>query len=253
MLTRVAMGVWVGLSLGVMPAQAGELVVFSAAAMKTALTQIAPEFTRQTGDTLRFAFGTAGFIRDKAAGGEAFDVAVVPPAPLGDLVRRGLVSGGTEVQLALVRIGAAVRSGTPHPAIATVDEFKATVLAAPSIGMADPASGATSGIFLAKMLEQLGVIEQVRPKLKLYPEGQTAMEAGARGEVALGLGQISEITPVAGMDMLGPIPDALQLRTIYAAGLAKQSHAPEAALRLLAFLRGPEAAAAMAAQGFEAP
>lgn len=239
------------LGLAVQPARAGELVVLSAAAMKTAVSSLPAEFEAATGDHVTFLFGTAGFIRDKAVAGEAFDVVIVPPAPLADLVKRGLVVDGSMRKLGLVKLGAAVRTGTPHPDISTEASFKAAILAAASIGMADPATGATSGIYLAKLLEQMGVMETVRPRLKFYPEGQTAMEAAARGEVAFGLGQVSEILPVAGTDLVGTIPEALQLRTIYAAGLAKDARNPDAAGRLLRYLAGPQAEVAYKAQGFE--
>ncbi len=239
------------IGLGAPPALASDLVVLSAAAMKTAVAEVPAEFVAATGDHVTFVFGTAGFIRDKAVGGEVFDVVIVPPAPLGDLVKRDLVVDGSMRRLGLVKLGAAVRSGAPHPDISTEAAFKAALLAASSIGMADPGTGATSGIYLAKLLEQLGVMETVRPHLKYYPEGQVAMEAAARGEVALGLGQVSEILPVAGTDLVGTLPEALQLRTIYAAGLAKGTRNPEAARRLLDYLAGPKAGAAYRLQGFE--
>ncbi len=246
-------GLLIAMSLGAFatPSHAADLVVLSAAAMKTAVLALPAGFTAATGDHIRFIFGTAGFIRDKAVGGEAFDLVIVPPAPLADLVKRGLVVDGSQRKLGLVRLGAAVRTGTPHPAIDTPDAFKAAVRSASSVGLADPATGATSGIYLVKMLEQLGLMDEVRPKLKYYPEGQTAMEAAARGEVGFGLGQISEIMPVAGVDLLGPIPESLQLQTIYAAGLAVHSAAPEQAARLLEYLQGTQAAASFKAQGFE--
>jgi molybdate transport system substrate-binding protein len=234
-------------------AHSADLMVLSAAAMKGAFESVPERFFAATGNHVSFQFGTAGFIRDKATGGEAFDLAVIPPAPLGALVKAGLVTDGTIKPLGLVRLAAAVKSGTPHPAIATVEQFKSALLTAPSIGIADPASGATSGIYLDKMFDTLGIGAQVRAKLKLYPEGQTAMEAGARGEVALGLGQMSEIVPVSGMDLVGTIPDELQLRTTYSAGLGAHSARPEAARALLEFLAGPEQAAVFARKGFEPP
>ena len=240
------------LSLSAVPVRADELVVLSAAAMKTAVSSLPDKFVGVAGDHVRFIFGTAGFIRDKAVAGEPFDLVIVPPAPLADLVKRGLAVDGSRHDLGLVRLGAAVRGGAAKPPIDTPDNFKATLLAAPSIGLADPATGATSGIYLMKMFETMGVIDQIRAKLKFYPEGQVAMEAASRGEIAFGLGQISEILPVSGTDLIGPIPEQLQLKTIYAAGLAQHSHAPEAAKRLMQFLAGPEAAAAFKAQGFEA-
>lgn len=250
-ITRSGLLVLITMGLAVQPARAGDLVVLSAAAMKTAVSQIPAAFEAATGEHVTFVFGTAGFIRDKAVAGEMFDVAIVPPAPLADLMKRGLVVDGSMRPLGLVKLGAAVRTGTPHPDIATEASFKAALLAAPSIGMADPATGATSGIYLVKMLERMGVMETVRPRLKFYPEGQVAMEAAARGDVAFGLGQVSEILPVAGTDLVGTIPESLQLRTIYAAGLAKGARNPETARRLLDYLAGPQEEAAYKAQGFE--
>eukprot|EP01037_Dinobryon_pediforme_P001866 gene1865-1895_t len=238
-------------SIFALPARAADLVVLSAAAMKGAVASMPDGFTAETGDHVRFVFGTAGFIRDKAVGGEAFDVVIVPPAPMADLMSRGLVTEGSMLKLGLVKLGAAVRSGAPHPDISTEASFRAALLAAASIGMADPATGATSGIYLAKLLERLGVLEAVKPKLTFYPEGQVAMEAAARGEIALGLGQVSEILPVTGAAFIGTLPEPLQLQTVYAAGLAQQGRNREAAVRLMKYMSGPQARAAFRSQGFE--
>jgi molybdate transport system substrate-binding protein len=251
MTTTPGLLMMLALGLAAQPARANDLVVLSAAAMKTAVSALPDSFAAATGDRVSFIFGTAGFIRDKATSGEAFDVVIVPPAPMADLAKRGLVVDGSMQKLGLVRLGAAVRAGAPHPDISTEASFRAALLSADSIGMADPATGATSGIYLAKLMEQLGVMEAVRPKLKFYPEGQVAMEAAARGEVAFGLGQVSEILPVPGTDLIGTIPESLQLKTIYAAGLAAGGHNKEAAARLMRYLSGPQAVASYKAQGFE--
>lgn len=249
---RTATG-WILLALSLVGphANAADLVVLSAAATKGAMASLPDAFTDATHDHVQVIYGTAGFIRDKAALGTPFDLVILPPAPMADLIRRGLVIDGSMHSVGLVRLGAAVKSGTPHPSIATPEAFRDALLAATSIGLADPATGATSGIYLVKLLEQLGVMPQVKDRLKFYPEGQVAMEAAAHGEIALGLGQMSEILPVSGIDLLGTIPDSLQLKTTYAAGLSSNAHEPEAAQRLLYFLTGPSAVAAFKAQGFE--
>lgn len=247
---RVLAG-FLAMGLGLAPmAHADELVVLSAAAVKTVMAEVPAKFEAATGTKVRFVFGTAGVVRDAAVGGP-FDLVIIPPALLADLVKRGLVLEASRRDLGTVRLGAAVKTGTTPPAIDTEAAFKAALLAAPSIGMADPATGATSGIYLAKLMERLGVADAVKPKLRLYPEGQTAMEAGARGEVALGLGQISEITPVAGMTLIGPLPESLQLRTIYAAGLAVKSSSPAKAAALMQMLAGSELAAVFHSSGFD--
>jgi molybdate transport system substrate-binding protein len=237
-----------------LPATSGaaELVVQSAAAMRGALADL-PGKLAASGETLRFAFGTAGAIRGRIEAGEAADLVILPPAPLGDLAKAGLVLADTQRSLVLVRIGAAVRAGAPHPAIADEASFKAALAAAPSLGMADPASGATSGIYLAKLVQQLGLGEALKDRIKLYPDGANAMAALAQGEVALAAGQISEIVPVAGIELVGPIPEALQLKTIYAAAVAAKSASPEAARALLSLLAAPEMAAVYRANGFDPP
>lgn len=239
--------------LAALPARADELVVLSAAALKGAFADAAQQYHAATGDTVRFVYGTAGGIRDKATAGEPADVVIVPPPPLDALGKSGLVEIATRRDIGAVLLGAGVRTGADTKAFTDEASFKAALLAAPAIGMADPATGATSGIFLAKLLDRLGVTDAVKPKLHLYPEGQVAMEAVARGEAALGLGQVSEIVPVQGVTLLAKLPQSLQLRTIYAGAVATHAHDAAKAAKLLAFLSGPELSAALAHNGFETP
>jgi molybdate transport system substrate-binding protein len=250
MKTKVAF--LIGLLLvAVQSVQATELVVLSAAAMKGAFEKVPAQFFAATGDHVRFIFGTAGQVHDRAVAGEPFDLVIVPPTPLSDLIKRHLVAEGSGTDVALVRLGAAVKTGTPAPQIEDEHAFKQTLLDAASIGMANPATGATSGIYLAKLMDRLGIGDKVNAKVKYYSEGQTAMEAMARGEVSLGLGQISEITPVHGVTLVGPIPDNLQLKTTYAAGIASHTATPDAAKKLLSYLIGPAVQKSLAANGFD--
>jgi molybdate transport system substrate-binding protein len=238
------------LALGVAPvARADELVVFSAAAVKAALADVPQRFAAETGTQLRLVFGTAGATHDRAASGGAFDLVILPTAPLADLVRRGVVADASRHDLGTVRLGAAVRAGSPQPRIGTEAEFTQALLAAPSIGVADPATGATTGVFLASLLKRLGLAETLRPKLHRYADGLTAMEAEARGEVALGLGQISEILPVAGVTLVGPLPESVQLRSVYAAGLS--AHAQPQAAALMRLLTGHDMVDVFRRNGFD--
>jgi molybdate transport system substrate-binding protein len=234
-------------------AHADELVVLAAAATKQALAPVPDQLLKSTGDHVRFVFGTAGAMHDKALAGSPFDIVIVPPAPLADLIERGAVVAGSREDLGVVRLAAAVRSGTPVPDISSVDALKTALLHAASIGIADPATGATSGIYLAKLMEKIGIEDAVGPKLKRYPDGSAAMEAVARGEIALGLGQKSEITPVQGVQLIGILPEAVQLSTIYSAGLASQAANKKPAHDLLMLLESPEAQASFARNGFDPP
>lgn len=252
-LVKVKAGFLIGVLLAVVqPAHAADLVVFSAAALKGALEKLPEQYFAASGDHVRLIYGTAGQVHDRAVSGEAFDLVIVPPTPLANLVERHLVQEGSEKDLARVRLGMAVKTGTAVPSIGDDQAFAHVLLDAPSIGMADPATGATSGIYLAKLIDRLGIGDRVDARIKYYAEGQTAMEAMARGEVSVGLGQISEIKPVHGVTFVGPIPEDLQLRTTYAVGIGANSGSPAMAKKLLSYLTGPAVQASLKANGFDA-
>ena len=248
-------GLVVAIGVTAMAGSAGatDLVVYSAAAMKAAMESVAAEFTAATGEHVRFVFGTAGVVRDRVAAGEAVDLVIAPPAPLKDLAARGFVVADSIKGLGETKLGVGVRRGWPHPKLATEADIQTMLLAAPSIGMPDPSTGATTGVYLAKLFEKMGLAEVLKPKLRLYPDGLQAMEAGARGDVALGLGQISEILPVAGVELAGVLPDSLQLRTVYAVSRSSHSGNPAAAQRLYEFLTNSARAPGMVKFGFVAP
>jgi molybdate transport system substrate-binding protein len=235
------------------PALSAEISVLSAAALRSTLAEVPTSFERVAGDHVRFIFGTAGAIRDKVVAGEPVDIVIVPPLQLDDLVKRGLVVDGTRADLGIVKLGAVVKAGARRPSIATAADFKQALLDAPSIAYADPASGATTGIYLTKLMQQIGVADQIKGKLKLYPDGANAMEAVARGEVALAAGQMSEIMPIKGVDLIGALPDELQLKTTYSAGLAAKSPAPDKARALMKLLGSHEMTPIFATNGFERP
>jgi len=234
-------------------AKAADLVVYSAAAMKAAMATVPAEFAAATGHHVRFVFGTAGFVRDSITKGAVADLVIAPPAVLKDLTEKGFVQAGSAKGLGETKLGLAIKRGHPHPAIGTEEEFRSSLLAAPSVGMPDPATGATTGIYLAKLFDRMGLSAVMQPKLVLYPDGLQAMEAGAEGKVALGLGQISEILPVSGVELVAPIPDAFQLHTIYAAGLPTHSANPAAAEQLYTFLNTPARQAQFETFGFTHP
>ncbi len=233
-------------------AHAADLVVLAAAAVKKSVENVPDRFQKMTGDHVTFVFGTAGEIRKKAMADTSFDIVVLPPTPLADLIKGGFVVDGSRQDLGTVRLAAAVQSGAARPDLTDMQTFEQSLLKAPSIGVADPATGATTGVYLADLFKRMGIADQLSAKIKLYPDGLTAMEGVARGEVALGIGQKSEITPVAGVDLIGVLPDAAQLRTIYSAGLGAHTGDKQAAQRLLTYLGTPEMKASFAANGFEA-
>ena len=224
--------------------------------MRGVLQQLAPAFEKSAGHHLVIEYATAGKIEEKVAADEAVDVAILTKPRAEKLVRSAKLVGGTATVLARVPIGLAVRKGAPHPDISSVEAFKRTLLNAKSIAYVDPASGGTSGIFLAHALEKLGIAAEIKSKLRLVsPAGQSSAQVGEvvqRGEAEIGIQPISELMEVAGIDVVGPLPADLQSPDlVYLAGSPATSEQPLAAKALIDFLAGPSAAPVYKANGME--
>ena len=234
------------------PAWAADLVVLTAGAYKSVLTDVAGAFENQTYHRLVISNDTAGVVSARVLGGEAADLVVLPLPALEDLVTKGKIVAGTATPLAKSGIGVAVKEGAPVPDIGTVETFRAAVLAAPAIAYIDPAAGGSSGIYLARLFERLGMTDSLRTKTVLVPGGLTASRL-VSGEAAMALQQISELRAVRGVTYVGPLPAAIQNHTVYAGGVPVTAHDPEASRALLRFLRGEAATKALTARGLEAP
>src|SRR5262249_22645423 len=162
-------------------------------------------------------------------------VAVLSVPAITDLTGRGLAGADGRVAIGTIGSGVAIRAGAAKPRIATSDELKAVLLAAKSISYGDPASGATSGIHFAGVLQRLGIADQMKPKTVLMPFGADAIERVAKGESELAVSQASEILSNPGVMLAGPLPAELQNSTTYAAAALKSSKAADAAQALLVY------------------
>ena len=241
----------VALSLGgVASTAAAEVKVLTAGAFKQVVLALVPDFEKQTGNKVVVENDTAGGLKKRIEGGEAFDVAVITPGVIDDLVGAGKIAPNTRANLATVGVGVVVKEGAPKPDVSTVEAFKRALLAAKSVAYIDPASGGSSGIYIDKLLERLGIADQVRPKAKLKNGGYVA-DLVASGEAELGLHQISEIVPVKGVALVGPLPKEIQNTTTYAAGLSASVQNKDAAQALIKMLSGPEAAAVLKSKGMD--
>jgi molybdate transport system substrate-binding protein len=229
-------------------ASAVEIKVLSAGAFKQVVLALAPAFEKTTGHKLIVDNDTAGALKRRIEGGEAFDVAIVTPAIVDDLIASGAVSSGSRVNVATVGVGVVVKEGAAKPDIATVEAFKQALLAAKSVAYIDPASGGSSGIYIDKLLERLGIAEAVRAKAKLKKGGYVA-DLIVSGEAELGLHQISEIVPVKGAVLVGPLPEDIQNTTTYAAGVGARSANKDAASQLIKAFTGETAGAVLRAKG----
>jgi molybdate transport system substrate-binding protein len=232
-------------------AHADDLTILSAAAVRPALIEVPPIYVKASGHRVTVSFGNATAIQNKVTAGEPVDIVILPPAQIDPLVRQNLV--GAARPFGVVRLGVAGRAGGPQPPVATPDEFKRALLAAPSFGMPDPADGSTSSTYLVRLMNELGIADAMRPKIKLFPDGTKALEAISKGEIALTVAPITSIRVVGGVSLVGPLPETLQLKTLYAAALATKAASSTAATGLMTTLFSPEIATVMSAKGIDLP
>lgn len=251
--TRALRGFLAALALLAAPvASAAELRVVSSGGFNAACRQLAPEFERATGDKVTLGFGpsmgdTQDAIPARLKRNEPIDVVVMVGSALGKLVEEGKIVPGSRVDLAQSAIGMVVRKGAPRPDISTVEGLKRALLDAKSIAYSDSASG----VYISKELfQRLGIADQVKPKRRMVPAIPVA-EIVARGEAEIGFQQISELIPVPGVDLVGPLPPEVQRITVFSAGIVSASKAPDAAQAFIAFLASPAAAATVKKTGLD--
>jgi molybdate transport system substrate-binding protein len=233
-------------------AAGAEIKVLSAGAFKQVLLALLPEFEKQTGHKATVDNDTVGALVKRVEAGENFDLAVLTPGAIDSLSNKGKFVAGSRTNLARVGIGVVVREGTPKPDIGSDEAFKKALLAAKSIAYIDPAAGGSSGIYVAGLLDRLGIAAEMKGKSRLIPGGAVA-EHIARGEAELGIHQISEILPVKGVTLVGPLPADIQNYTVYAAAVGANAKAADAARDLLKALTGPAAAEVLKAKGMNPP
>jgi molybdate transport system substrate-binding protein len=235
----------------VMSGSTANIKVISGGAFKQVLNALAAQYEKESGNTLALTYRTVGqHLQLIKSGGEPFDVAVLTPEAIDGLIKDGKVVAGSRADLAKTGVGVVVRAGTPLPDIGSVDAFKRSLLAAKSVAYIDPAAGGSSGIYVGRLLERLGIAAAVNAKAKLIHGGAVADHI-ADGEAEIGIHQISEILPVKGVVLVGPLPADIQNFTVYAAGVATAANDSVAASALVKFLAGPHAGPIIKAKGME--
>jgi molybdate transport system substrate-binding protein len=233
-------------------ASAAEVRVMISGGLTAAYNTLVPEFERLTDNKVLTAYGpsmgtTVNAIPVRLERGEAADVLIMVGYALGDLVQQGKVVAGSRVDLVKSPIGIAVKAGAPKPDISSAEAVKRLLLAAKSIAYSDSASG----VYVStEMFQRLGITEEMKDKARKIPAEPVAGVV-ARGEAEIGFQQISELLPVPGVDIVGPLPPDLQKITVFSAGIATVAKEPEAGRALINFLASPTASAAIIKSGME--
>jgi molybdate transport system substrate-binding protein len=227
------------------------LKVFATVALKGVLERIAPEFAKSTGFGLTMDFAPAGTIIRRMREGVSADMLVVTPDTWPTLVRDGHAAAGTERNIASSVVGVAVKAGAPHPDISTAEAFKAALLAAKSVAYTDPSTGAASGVFFMELAEKFGIADAMKAKAKLGTGGPVA-EFVASGEAEIAVQQLCEHKLVAGVDVVGALPDELNKRTTFTAGVAARAASPKEAAALIALIAAPHVQRIMPEHGLTA-
>jgi molybdate transport system substrate-binding protein len=227
-----------------------EIRILSSNILRGVLQEITPQFERERACKLTIEYGPPGQIKAKLKCGDHADLVLLGAPGIEELQHEGLVLAESRVDIANNRIGVAVHAGAAKPDISSVEAVTRTLLAARSIVYTDPAVGGRSGIHFAKVLERLGIADQLKAK-SILNDGSLSAKLVARGEAQIAIQFIGEIVPVKGVQLVGPLPEELQDVTVVAAAVTRNAAAPAAAKALIDFLKSPSATAAIKAGGME--
>ncbi len=232
------------------PAIAADVVVFCPGAVQSVVRELVKSYEQKTGNTVRFEFGTAGAVAKRVAEGAQGDVVLATNSGLAKLATQGKVDGASIRDLGSMGVGVAVKAGAAKPDIHDVESFKKSMLAAKSIMYANPAKGGQSGIHIAKVFAQIGLDKQIASKVQLRDRGPDGLKEVAKGEIEIGLGQISEILANKDVVLVGPLPAPIQGAVTFSGAVHAGSTNKKAAEELLQLLVTPAAKEKFKALGF---
>jgi len=239
------------LLVGGIAAEAAEIKVLSHRGIRPVMEDLGPKFERASGHKLAITFGNLGAIRKRVQGGETFDVVITPRQGIDGFVKDGKASADNVTVVARSGIVVAVRKGAPKPDISSPEALKRTLLAAKSITYGDPALGGAPGIHFAKVLDRLGIANEMKSKTILSKSGSDPGVLVAKGEAEIGVQQATLLISVAGIEIVGPLPGDLNLTNVVAAAIMGSAKDAAASKALVNFLRTPEAATVIKATGME--
>lgn len=226
-----------------------EIKVLSSIATREAYTELVPQFERSSGQRVATTWAGTTDIMKRMAAGESYDLVMISSQEMEALILQGKIVAGSRVDIAKSGIGVAVRAGAPKPDIGTAEGLKQALLAARTVGY----TSGPSGVYMAALIERMGIADAIKPKHRGVPSGGTIGTIVATGEAEIGFQQISELVHIKGIDMIGPLPADVQCITVFSAGVHAGAGHPQEARELMRFLTAPTAHAAIMAAGLELP
>ena len=232
-------------------ANAADIKLLCAIAMQQLVENLGPKFERATGHKLAITIATLGPALKRVQDGEIYDAVILPQRGIESLVKDGKAVASTSTAIAVTRIGVAVRKGAPKPDISSSEAFKRALLAAKSITHGNPAYGGLSGIHVVKVLERLGIAEQMKPKTVLLNKAGLAGVFVANGEAEIVIQPIQELVVIPGIDVVGPLPEELQDTVAYAAAIMTSAKDTTPLRAFIDFLRTPDAKALIKTMGMQ--
>lgn len=222
------------------------IAVLSTLALRGVLVAIADEFRAATGSSFAAVYRSTNMSLELIAEGTTADVAIIAREAMAGLVRDGVIAAGSTADLASSGIGIAVKAGAPRPDISTPDALRRTLLEAKSVAFS---RAGLSGVHFGEVIDRLGIAEAVRRKAHI---GDAFVgEVAARGDAEIAVQQISELKAVAGIDIVGPLPEAVQKTSVFTAGVFRAAASPGGAATLIAWLTDPRLEPVITATGLE--
>jgi molybdate transport system substrate-binding protein len=222
-------------------AVAADIRVLSVGAVQGALRDLAAEFGNETGHRVVLTIDSPAIVMQKIKDGETYDAVIVSEPAMDRLDKEGVVNPESRVPLAKTGMGVAVRAGAPLPDLSTPEAFKQALLTAKSVVYGDPTLPNQSGEKAERILVQAGILDPLKPRLRIVPSQAASQELIAKGEAEMGLYNVSEIPEGKGLAFAGPVPKLLQVTTSYEGGLMSDGAVPEAARAFIRFLASSEA------------
>ncbi|HSR07500.1 MAG TPA: substrate-binding domain-containing protein [Bryobacteraceae bacterium] len=232
----------------VLSAQGKPVKLLISNGMKSVMEELAPQFEKAIGAPLAIQYSSTFGLRKKIEAGEVFDATVITSEGVTALAKQGKLAEGSSAYLGRSPLGIGIRTGARKPDIRTVAAFKQTLLDAKSITY--PQDGATRG-FIDDMFEKLGIAAQVKPKIILAPSSGESTENVATGKAEFVITLFSEIVPVKGIEVLGPLPGKYATYVNFTAAASSGAQNMDAAKKFVAFMSGPKTAPLLKAKGLE--